>query len=161
MVPPTLHDYHMRGIEPWRLIEPPRQYTFGLTEHDDPSYRGLSGNSHLAPPVVNTHLASYEVNTHLRGQYPMESLLQAAERRTKEIVREMVEGAERDREKNRETHDAIERALAVRRNANETVYQGAGNSHFSYVKDLGWHVTTEVPGLRQGQRIAIHDSVFD
>ena len=38
----------------------------------------------------------------------------------------------------------------------ETVIPGYGNSHFSHVRDQGWHVTTEVPGLRQGTRIADH-----
>ena len=40
----------------------------------------------------------------------------------------------------------------------------AGTSHFGYVQPLnvgthenaGWHVTTQVPGLRQGLPISIH-----
>jgi hypothetical protein len=42
----------------------------------------------------------------------------------------------------------------------------AGHSHFGFVNPVnvnaenpGLHVTTEVPGLRQGQTIAVHDFV--
>ena len=42
----------------------------------------------------------------------------------------------------------------------------AGNSHFGYVNPInvntvnpGWHVTTQIPGLKQGRGISIHDSV--
>ena len=42
----------------------------------------------------------------------------------------------------------------------------AGYSHFGFVNPVnvnsqnpGWHVTTEVPGLKQGQTIPIHDFV--
>ncbi len=44
----------------------------------------------------------------------------------------------------------------------------AGTSHFGYVRPLhpetvnpGWHVTTEIPGLKQGQTISVHDQVND
>lgn len=44
----------------------------------------------------------------------------------------------------------------------------AGNSHFGYVpplnplaNDPGWHVTTEVPGLKQGQTIPIRNFLSD
>lgn len=40
----------------------------------------------------------------------------------------------------------------------------AGNSHFGYVQPLhpdttnpGWHATTQIPGLKQGMPISIHD----
>ncbi len=39
----------------------------------------------------------------------------------------------------------------------ETVFKGQGNSHFSHVEGNGFHVTTEVPKLKQGIRVAIHD----
>ena len=42
----------------------------------------------------------------------------------------------------------------------------AGSSHFGFVNlanvngiNSGWHVTTEIPGLKQGQTIAAHDFV--
>ena len=44
----------------------------------------------------------------------------------------------------------------------------AGNSHFGYVNPAhpsavnpGWHVTTEIPGLKQGMKISIHDHIKD
>jgi len=44
----------------------------------------------------------------------------------------------------------------------------AGNSHFGFVNPAnmnavnpGWHVTTDVPGLKQGETIAIHNFVND
>jgi len=44
----------------------------------------------------------------------------------------------------------------------------AGNSHFGYVQPLnplsqnpGWHVTTEVPGMKQDFPISIHNNLSD
>ena len=61
----------------------------------------------------------------------------------------------------KQSYDQVTGASVVSRSPAEVVFKGAGHSHFSYERDNGWHVTTEVPGLRQGQRIAIHDSIFD
>ena len=38
------------------------------------------------------------------------------------------------------------------------VFQGAGNSHFT-AENGRFHVTTEVPGLKQGVRIPIRDDI--
>ena len=53
----------------------------------------------------------------------------------------------------------IELAPIVKRTKDETVFKGAGHSHFSYVEGAGFHVTTEIPGLRQKQKITWHDLV--
>lgn len=52
----------------------------------------------------------------------------------------------------------LESAQAIER-GNETVFKGYGNSHFSHVKGEGFHETTEVPGLKQGVRIPIHNEI--
>ena len=38
----------------------------------------------------------------------------------------------------------------------ETVFQGYGNSHFSYVQGQGFHATTQIPGMGQGMPISDH-----
>lgn len=48
-------------------------------------------------------------------------------------------------------------APIVRQTEAETVFAGAGNSHFSYVSGEGFHVTTQIPDLGQGLPISIHD----
>ena len=47
----------------------------------------------------------------------------------------------------------IEVAPIVKQWDNGAVFQGAGNSHFTVEHDR-FHVTTEIPDLRQGVRIA-------
>ena len=54
-------------------------------------------------------------------------------------------------------------APPVRQTGPETVFQGAGNSHFSHVEGQGFHVTTQVPGIgkREGlpKGLRIHDPI--
>lgn len=37
-------------------------------------------------------------------------------------------------------------------------FQGSGNSHFTFDKG-GFHVTTEIPKLRQGVKISVRESI--
>jgi len=55
----------------------------------------------------------------------------------------------------------IELAPLVRQTLGESVFQGAGCSHFSFVPDQGFHVTTQIPGIGiPGYGgISIHDPV--
>ena len=54
----------------------------------------------------------------------------------------------------------IERADIVERKGKETVFKGAGNSHFSFIEGKGFQVTTEVPGMKQDCRIPVHDPII-
>ena len=54
----------------------------------------------------------------------------------------------------------IERADIVKRAGEMTVFKGAGNSHFTFVKDEGFHVTTDIPGLNQGVGIKEHNPIM-
>lgn len=54
----------------------------------------------------------------------------------------------------------VEVAPVVRQNDHESVFKGSGNSHFSFEAGKGFHVTTEIPGLGQGQRINIQDDLY-
>ena len=53
----------------------------------------------------------------------------------------------------------------VGRPEGEIVFRNAGNSHFSYVEDKGFHVTTQVPGFgaKEGfapsEGLSLHDPV--
>ena len=49
--------------------------------------------------------------------------------------------------------------LIVKKSDKEIIFKGSGNSHFSYVLGEGWHVTTEVPGLKQEVRVPIQDPI--
>ncbi len=49
----------------------------------------------------------------------------------------------------------MELAPIVSQWENGAVFQGAGNSHFTYA-DNQYHVTTEIPGLGQGVPIIDH-----
>lgn len=57
----------------------------------------------------------------------------------------------------------IEMAKRIARNNNLTVYDGYGNSHFSHVRNEGWHVTTQIPGIgkREGFTggFSLHDLI--
>ena len=59
----------------------------------------------------------------------------------------------------------MERADIVRQTDRETVFNGAGNSHFSHVQGSGFHVTTQVPGFgaKEGldRGLSIHDPIRD
>ena len=52
----------------------------------------------------------------------------------------------------------IEAAQIVNKFPNGAVFQGANNSHFT-LENKQFHVTTEVPGLKQGMRINIRDDI--
>ena len=44
-------------------------------------------------------------------------------------------------------------ASIVRQTSKETVWQGAGTSHFSFVRDEGYHVSTAIPGLGKKEEL--------
>lgn len=54
----------------------------------------------------------------------------------------------------------VDLAPIVRVTGDETVYKGAGHSHFSFVKDKGYHVTTHLPkmGLRENS-FSLRDNI--
>ncbi|MCF7820159.1 MAG: hypothetical protein K9M44_01660 [Candidatus Pacebacteria bacterium] len=52
----------------------------------------------------------------------------------------------------------IEQARIVNNFDGGAVFQGSGNSHFTFNKG-NFHVTTEIPGLKQGVRINIRDDI--
>src|SRR3989344_5121727 len=56
----------------------------------------------------------------------------------------------------------VDLAPIVRVTGDETVYKGAGYSHFSFVKDKGYHVTTHLPkmGLRENS-FSLRDNIED
>ena len=54
----------------------------------------------------------------------------------------------------------IERAEVVARKDKETVFKGYGISHFSFVEGEGFHVTTDVPGMKQDCPIPIRDPII-
>jgi len=47
----------------------------------------------------------------------------------------------------------IEVAPIITQDDNGASFKGFGNSHFTFKKNEGFHVTTEVPGLNQGMHI--------
>jgi len=51
----------------------------------------------------------------------------------------------------------VDLAPIVSRKGLETVFESAGKSHFSFVQGKGFHVTTQVPGLKQGVPVSLHD----
>jgi hypothetical protein len=57
----------------------------------------------------------------------------------------------------------IEQAPIVRHVGRETVFGGTGNSHFSFVQDKGFHVTTQLRGFGREEGFdnghSIHDEV--
>jgi len=54
----------------------------------------------------------------------------------------------------------VDLAPIVMVTGDETVYKGAGHSHFSFVKDKGYHVTTHLPkmGLRENS-FSLRDNI--
>ncbi len=60
-------------------------------------------------------------------------------------------------------YPTIEVAPIVRSTGLETVFGGAGHSHFSYVRDQGFHVTTQIPGFGRNEGLpgglSLHDPV--
>lgn len=56
-----------------------------------------------------------------------------------------------------EPDEGIEVVQPILLPSNEAVFPGYGPSHFSYVPDYGFHVTTQVPGIPGG--LSIHDDV--
>ena len=53
----------------------------------------------------------------------------------------------------------VSAAQPVRETEKETVFQGAGYSHFSFVKGMGFHVTTDIPGMKQGVPVKHTDDI--
>ena len=58
----------------------------------------------------------------------------------------------------------MQRAPIVRETGRETVFRGFGHSHFSFVEGEGFHVTTQIPGMRGtglDDGFSLHDPVDD
>ena len=59
----------------------------------------------------------------------------------------------------------IQQADILRQNGPLTVFDGAGNSHFSHVEGQGFHVTTQIAGLGRNEGFdrgySVHDHLKD
>ena len=59
----------------------------------------------------------------------------------------------------------IQQADILRQTGPLTVFEGAGNSHFSHVEGLGFHATTQIPGLGRNEGLdrgySVHDHLID
>ncbi len=58
----------------------------------------------------------------------------------------------------------MQQAPIINQNERETNFKGFGNSHFSFVQNQGFHVSTQIPGMRGtglDNGLTLHDSVKD
>lgn len=55
--------------------------------------------------------------------------------------------------------NSIHIAPIMKETNNETIFKGYGHSHISHVKNEGFHITTQIPGIPGGS--SIHDKVND
>jgi hypothetical protein len=53
----------------------------------------------------------------------------------------------------------ISRADVVSDFDSGAVFQGYGNSHFTYDRDSGYHETTEIPDMGQGTEISVSTDI--
>jgi len=111
-----------------------------INEPPSPFDREPPINYHLNPPVHNPHLPGYHLNNEPYQIPETFAPKNGFEERMKRIRREEEFFEEQRRRE-------FEAAASVGRNRKETVFQGSGHGHFSYVKGEGFHATTNVPGI--------------